>query len=137
MAFTSQIRIRFGDEDHARIVYYPRFFDFFHRVFEDFFESEGKPYRHVLTVDKLGWPAVQASAEFKSPVRFGDDLVVELVVEKIGDKSVSFVYRGRVGTTPVVEGRTTVVCVAMDTFKGRSIPDDYRAMFERHLVPPG
>jgi 4-hydroxybenzoyl-CoA thioesterase len=132
MAFTSEIKIRFGDEDHARIVYYPRFFDFFHRVFEDFFESEGKPYRHVLTVDKLGWPAVHASADFKAPLRFGDVLAVELTVEKVGEKSVSFLYRGLRDGVPAVEGRTTVVCVSMDDFKGRAIPDDYRAMFEKH-----
>ena len=52
----------------------PRFFDFFHRTFEDFFEDNGHPYRHCLAVERIGWPAVYTQAEFKSPIRFGDTL---------------------------------------------------------------
>ena len=57
MTFRTSIKVRFSDEDHARIVYYPRFFHFFHVAFEDFFESEGVPYRACLD-EGVGWPAV-------------------------------------------------------------------------------
>src|SRR5690606_1601196 len=74
MAFTTRARVRFGDEDHAQIVYYPRFFHFFHCAFEDFFDQQGFPYRACLAVDRVGWPAVHAEADFERPVRFGDEL---------------------------------------------------------------
>jgi 4-hydroxybenzoyl-CoA thioesterase len=35
MAFRSQLKIRFGDIDHAGIVYYPRFLHYFHVALED------------------------------------------------------------------------------------------------------
>ena len=82
MTFRTILRIRFADEDHARIVYYPRFFHFFHTAFEDFFESEGVPYRVCLD-EGVGWPAVHAEADYASPVRFGDDLEISVDVERV------------------------------------------------------
>ncbi len=133
MAFTTRLRVRFGDEDHAQIVYYPRFFHFFHCAFEDFFDEQGFPYRDCLDVDRVGWPAVHAEADFERPVRFGDDLSLEVRVTRVGDKSATFEYAGRVGEQPVCKGRIVVACISMDTYEARSIPDKYRELFERHL----
>jgi 4-hydroxybenzoyl-CoA thioesterase len=133
MRFRSRVRIRFGDEDHAGIVYYPRFFDFFHQVFEDFFEAQGLPYRQVLDVDRVGWPAVHASCDWRRPVRFGDVLVVDMTTARLGTKSATFAYRGWLEggseDVPHVEASITVACIDMDTFQGRPIPDKYRALF--------
>ena len=136
MAFESTIKIRFGHEDHARIVYYPRFFDYFHQAFEDFFEAHGRTYRQVLTEDKLGWPAVHAEADFRAPLRFGDELRLEVTVEHVGDKSVRFRYRGLRAADDelVVVGKTAVVCVDMDTFESKPIPEFYRNLFEKHRI---
>ena len=35
MAFRTSIKVRFGDVDHAGIVYYPRFYIYFHEVYVD------------------------------------------------------------------------------------------------------
>jgi 4-hydroxybenzoyl-CoA thioesterase len=136
MTHSSNIEVRFGDEDHAGIVYYPRFFDFFHRAFEDFFKDHGVPYKEVLDVDNCGWPSVHAEADFKSPARFGDTLTMELEVERIGEKSATFAFRGvnRAEGRVVLTGKVTCVCIEMDTFAPQPIPDKYRAMFEKHLI---
>ena len=49
MPFRTQVPVRFGDVDHAGIVYYPRFFIYFHEAFEDFFNENGFPYHVQLT----------------------------------------------------------------------------------------
>ena len=136
MTYSADIDVRFGDEDHAGIVYFPRFFDFFHWTFEDFFRDHGVPYKEVLDDDNCGWPSVHAEADFVSPARFGDVLTVDLHVERIGAKSVSFLYRGvnRKEDRLVLTGKVTCVCVFMDTLASRPIPDKYRAMFAKHLV---
>lgn len=139
MSFELAIRVRFDDEDHAGIVYYPRFFDFFHRAFEDFFNDQGHPYREVLDTHRTGWPAVRAEADYHSPLRFGDTLRMVLEVERVGEKSASFRYRGyrreEAQDVHIVTGRVTVVCIDMDSFRGKPIPDVYRALFEKHRVP--
>ena len=40
MAFRSRLKIRFGDIDHAGIVYYPRFLHYFHVALEEFFGQQ-------------------------------------------------------------------------------------------------
>lgn len=139
MAFTSTLRVRFGDEDHARIVYYPRFFHFFHTAFEDFFDHQGFPYRACLD-EGVGWPAVHAEADYKGQVRFGDDLEIEVSIPKIGRSSSTFRYVGTVvrggvrDGAPAVIGTVIVACIDMTTMRSREIPEKYRALFEKHLV---
>ena len=135
MTFRTQLKVRFGDEDHAQLVYYPRFFHFFHCAFEDFFNDQGYPYRACLDVDRVGWPAVHAEADFKRPVHFGDLLDVDVRVGRLGSKSATFVYEASVAGAPACRGVITVACVGMDDFRGAPIPDKYRALFERHLDP--
>ena len=42
MAFRSRQPVRHPDVDRAGIVYFPRFYDIFHRALEDFFDQEVK-----------------------------------------------------------------------------------------------
>jgi len=135
MAFESRIKVRFGDEDHAQIVYYPRFFHFFHCAFEDFFDEQGYRYRDCLDVDRVGWPAVHAEADFRRPVRFGEVITVALTIADVGDKSATFDYVvTRDDGDTACTGRVVVACISMDDYRGRPIPDKYRALFEKHRV---
>ena len=34
MKFSAEFSVRFGEVDQARVVYYPRFFHYFHQAFE-------------------------------------------------------------------------------------------------------
>lgn len=136
--FRTSIPIRFGDEDHAGIVYFPRFLHFFHCAFEDFFGANGHPYKKVLDVDHCGWPAVHIETDFVKPLRFGDVLDIEVTVERVGTKSATFAYRatkqGEDGD--VATARITVACIDMRTFEAKPIPPLYREMFERHRAAP-
>jgi 4-hydroxybenzoyl-CoA thioesterase len=130
--YTTRVRVRFGDEDHAQIVYYPRFFNFFHIAFEDFFNDQGLPYQDVLDRDGVGFPTVHVETDFRRTLRFGDIFEVELTVERIGTSSAVFHYVGRKEGEVAAEARMTVVCVEMKTWRPRPIPERYRALFERH-----
>jgi len=132
MAYTTRVRVRFGDEDHAQIVYYPRFFNFFHIAFEDFFGDQGHPYQQVLDVDGVGFPTVHIETDFSRTLRFGDIFEVEVTVEKIGRTSALFHYVGRKQGEVAAEARMTVVCVDMKTWQPVPIPDKYRALFEKN-----
>lgn len=131
MAFHTERAIRFADEDHAQIVYYPRFFHFFHEAFEDMFGAQGVPYRQCLD-ENVGWPAVHAEADYKRPVRFGDRLAITISVARVGDTSATFEYVGtRVGDSEVaVTAKIVVACLDMATMRSQAIPARYRALFE-------
>ena len=137
MTFRARMKVRFGDEDHAGIVYYPRFFHFFHVAFEDFFDQQGFPYRQVLDVDHVGWPAVKVECDFRAPLRFGDEVDVDVDLTRVGNKSATFRYRAQRAGEEVAVAHVTVACVDMRTFAPQPIPDAYRALFDRHRVAEG
>lgn len=128
-----RIEVRFGDCDPAGIVYYPRFFGFFHDAMETWFgERLGAPYAGVVVGRKIGFPAVHAEADFKSPCAFGDRIVVELRVANLGRSSIGLAYvvRGEGGDLRLTAATTSVV---MDLDPGSpgfrravAIPEDLR-----------
>ena len=95
MSFAFTTPVRFSDVDHAGIVYYPRFFHFFHLAFEELWRARIGPraYSELIDRDKVGFPAVRAECEFKAPLRFGDSAEIEVTVGKLGAKSITFRYR--------------------------------------------
>ena len=133
MAYRTQIPVRFGDVDHAGIVFYPQFFIYFHEAFEDFFNDNLIAYHELLATRRVGFPTVHIETNYVQPLRYGDALDVELSVPKIGRRSAVFRYVGfrhRDGLKSC-ESHITCACVNLDTFKSCEIPEDLRALFER------
>lgn len=133
MPFRTQVPVRFGDVDHAGIVYYPQFFIYFHTAFEDFFNTNGFAYHVQLNERRLGFPTVHIETDFKAPLRYGDALDVELTVAHLGDKSAVFRYVGKRNRDGVfaVQADITSACIDLDRFHAVRIPDDLRAFFAR------
>ncbi len=133
MAFRTQVQVRFGDVDHAGIVYYPQFFIYFHEAFEDFFNENGHAYHVMLNQRHIGFPTVSIKTDYKLPLRYGDSLDIELSVPKMGRSSAVFKYVGyrhRDGLHACT-AEITCACVDMVSFKSTPIPDDLRELFAR------
>ena len=133
MAFRTQVPVRFGDVDHAGIVYYPKFFIYFHEAFEDFFDENGVAYHGLLNQRHVGCPTVHIETDYTQPLRYGDALDIELSVPTIGARSATFRYVGfrhRDGLE-ACRADITCACVDMKSFQAMSIPDDLRALFTR------
>jgi 4-hydroxybenzoyl-CoA thioesterase len=141
--FVHRLPVRFSDVDHAGIVYYPRFFHFFHVVFEEFFTSRLGPrgYVDLLDRERIGFPAVSARCDYRAPLRFGDRADIEMAVTRLGEKSVSFGYRiSRVGDgdapdTLVAEGGNTVAVVDLRVFRAVPIPPRIRDLLGEITAP--
>ena len=133
MAFRTQIRVRFGDVDHAGIVYYPQFFIYFHEAFEDFFDDAGFRYDKLLNERRVGFPTVHIETDYAQPLRYGDALDVVLTVPRVGGRSAEFRYVGfrHVDGQKSVDARITCACVNLDTFRAIDVPEDLRALFAR------
>ena len=128
--FATTILVRFGDLDAAGIAYYPRLVNFLHESFEDFFSGHvGQPYPEIFRAG-LGFPTVKLEMEFLSPVHYGDQVRVAVVVEKIGISSVQIRYEGSVSGTPVFKARNVHVVVDMKTFRPTPLPPFLRERFE-------
>ncbi len=145
MPFTCQLKVRFGDVDHAGVAYYPTIVDYFHLAFEEFWEGwVGVPYPTVVDSEKLGFPTVHLEVDFVAPLTYGDRLIVQMGVQKVGTSSVTFRYlftkpgpAAASAPIPCVRGTLTVVAVDLPTFAPKPVPPKYRAKFEGCSPPVG
>jgi 4-hydroxybenzoyl-CoA thioesterase len=118
-------RVDFPMVDVAKIVYYPEYFDLAHRFFEEsLVEICGIGYPEMMD-QKIGFPVVQTEARHIAPLRYGDDIVCTLWVEKVGDKSCTWRYKfANQDGLQVWDARVITVCVDLDTFESMLIPGE-------------
>ncbi|UCG05901.1 MAG: acyl-CoA thioesterase [Desulfobacterales bacterium] len=134
MTFRSQLKIRFGDIDRAGIVYYPRFLHYFHVALEEFFISQlNIEYHEVIEKHRIGLPTVHLETDFSKPFSYGDDIEVEVLVQDVGNTSITFGYRvfKKGDVEPRIVGHNVTVCLNMDTLKKMEIPDWLRQRLEK------
>lgn len=132
-AYEVTLPVRFGQVDYAGIMFYPRFFENFHTVFEDMFSKTlGVPYVSILEQRRIGFPMVHIETDFKQPFRFGEPMRLVLDVTRIGRSSITFRYRGFNGASRdvSVQALGTVVVIDLDSFETLEIPADIRAVLE-------
>lgn len=131
MTFTYATPVRFADVDHAGIVYYPRFFHYFHLAFEELWRQRIGPraYSELLDKDRVGFPAVRAECDFKGPLRFGDTAEIVLSIAKLGTKSITFRYRvfrgADDGRERSLAAEGSVICAVVDlaAFVAITVPE--------------
>lgn len=133
MIFSAEFDVRFGDIDHARVVYYPRFFHYFHQAFEDWFgRALGVSYPDLVAREHLGYPSVRVETEFLKPLRYGDRVRVDLELAEIGTTSITVRYTLVRLADGAVSARATITNVAIDdNFRPMPIPAAWRERFER------
>ena len=126
---TVLIPIRFADVDSAGIVYYPRYFHFFHVAMEEYIERAlGAHYKELVIDRKRGFPAVHVETDFRAPLRYGDTLAVDVEISSMGETSVRWRYTGRRQGEEEVVVRAEVVTVYSDleALEKRPIPVEIR-----------
>ena len=134
MPFSTRISVRFADCDPAGLVYYPRLFHYCHAAMEEFFAARcGTSYARLMAEERLGFPTVNASAEFFVPLVYGDEAEVEVFVSRVGRSSATFEYTIRRAADGVAGARATLVQAAMNLDERRAVPvpDKYREAFAR------
>ncbi|MBI3843805.1 MAG: hypothetical protein HY292_04100 [Planctomycetes bacterium] len=133
-AYVQRRVIRFADVDWARVLYFPKQFDLLHGVMEDFFrEIVGVPYAEMLQQDGIGFPTVHIDANFRAPLRFGEDAEIALRVLEVGRSKVVFRYDVSRPASGEVTGVVTQTTVAIDpeTWQTIEIPPRYRDALTR------
>jgi 4-hydroxybenzoyl-CoA thioesterase len=134
MRHKKQMRVRFGHTDPARIVYYPRFFEWFHDIFESMFEDVFHlHYAAVLKERRIGFPAVQVACEFKKPATFGELVDLEVFLSRLGERSATFEYRVRRDGQLLVTASVKVASMDLETMVSAPIPEDIRTAFAPYV----
>ena len=132
-----EVTVDFSGCAPARIVFYPRYFDWFDRATERLFRERGMAWPQLWAQYRLaGFPIVDAGAKFLGPSRFGDRIAIE---SWIGEwRSKLFVVQHRVHNAGevVVEGHELRVWALRDpadpdNMKAGIVPEEIKARFEK------
>jgi YbgC/YbaW family acyl-CoA thioester hydrolase len=107
-------RVEFSETDMEGIMHFSNFFRFMETAESAFFRSLG--YSVVLSRNGLamGLPRVHAECDYVAPLRFEEEVLVHLLVEKKGTRSLTYQFRfyrlNDSGQQQVARGRLTAVC---------------------------
>lgn len=82
-------RVAFGDTDCSGWLHFPMIFRHVEEAEHAYLRERG-----VMIIDRElgGWPRVHVSCDFKSPLRFGDEIEVQLGIERLGAASVNWTF---------------------------------------------
>ena len=128
--------VPFQDIDAAGIVFFARVFDYFHNAFCAHLGECGLDMPAVIGAGEWAAPLAHAEADYKSPLRFGDKVRVEVVRAELGETSFALHYRIVSGTEPLrlhAVGKTVHVVIDRQSFRPRPIPEELRRAY---VTPP-
>ncbi|NOY00380.1 MAG: acyl-CoA thioesterase [Verrucomicrobia bacterium] len=146
--FSVRKRVEFADTDVAGIMHFANFFRFMEVCEHAFMRSLGFSV-HPSGVEsgkidldaEVGWPRVHASCEYKKPLRFEQEVEIELRVEKVNARTVDYGFSfwknpdDEESRTLVATGKFIVVCVNWDEeskeMKAVEIPSGMREKLEK------
>lgn len=132
--FRTQRRVEFVETDMAGIVHFSNFYRWMEQTEHEFFRSLGLSIMtHLPDGTVLGWPRVSANCRFIAPARYEDVIDVELSVQRIGVKSVTWDCRFSKQGEPLAAGTMkTVSCVVRhgQGLESVAIPPEFLAQLE-------
>ncbi len=127
--------VDFADCDPARLVFYPKYFQWFDRSTERMFRDRGLAWPVMWPQYKLaGLPIVDVSSKFIGPSRFGDTITIESWVGEWRGKVFIVEHRVLNGGKVIVEGREVRVWALRDPvdpegIKAGPVPPEIIARF--------
>ncbi|MFM9024431.1 MAG: acyl-CoA thioesterase [Planctomycetaceae bacterium] len=116
-----EIRVRYQETDGQRRVHHANFLTYFEMGRTEMLRAQGRTYREFED-DGLYMVVSEATVRYHAPADYDDLLRLRTRVEKVGAAHIRHAYEVIRGTTIVVTGETTVVCVDA-TGRVRRLPD--------------
>src|SRR6266404_4217980 len=88
-------RVEFSETDMAGIVHFSNFFRYMETAECGFFRSLGFSIVTQGVEPPVGWPRVHAECDYKQPLRFEDEVEIQMLVSRKRAKSLSYAFRFR------------------------------------------
>lgn len=135
--FTIEERVRWGDVDAARIIFYGSYIHFFEFAETELFREVGLPYGMMF--DELGiWlPRVHLDCDFLRAARLDDLLEVGVYVGRFGNKSMqlNFEVRRKGEEELIATANFVLASVKQDSFETIPIPGALRERLAPYTLP--
>src|SRR3954471_23424961 len=127
-------RVEFHDTDMAGIVHFSNFFRYMEFAEVEFLRAKGMSVAsREREGERLGFPRVSASCDFRRPVRFEDLVEITVTIARLGRRSVTYDFEFFCRGKQIAKGGATAACchkLPDGGLESVDIPADLRAKFE-------
>ena len=119
-----EIKIYYQDTDCGGVVYYANYLTYFERARTEWMAEKGVDVKELAEQGTL-FVVSHAEADYKSPARYGETIVIQTQLDSAAGVRLELAYRIEEKETKrlIVTGKTTLVCVNSN-LKPQRIPDD-------------
>ena len=126
--FIIEERVRWGDVDAARIIFYGAYIRFFEFAETELFRSVGLPYGVMFDELDVWLPRAHLECDFRRAAQLDDLLEVSVYVGRIGRKSLrlNFEVRRKGVDEIIAEAHFVLVAVRRETFETVAIPEELK-----------
>jgi 4-hydroxybenzoyl-CoA thioesterase/acyl-CoA thioester hydrolase len=121
-AFRTRRRVEFRDTDAAGLMHFSVFFTYMEQAEHELLRSVGLSVFQHEQDGAVTWPRVSAACDYRRPLRFEDEFEIEVTLERLGEKSVTYAFRFLHDGRDIATGRLTAVCCRLENGAARSIP---------------
>lgn len=129
--FTWNLRVYFEDTDAGGVVFYANYLKFFERARTEWLRAAGISQHAMTETHAVVFVVKSTAVDYHAPAKLDNELIISVVVEKIGRASVQFFQqawritkdqRGDTTKELLATGRIKVGCVDLANFRPSEIP---------------
>src|SRR5918997_4361279 len=128
LKFSIEERVRWGDVDAARIIFYGAYIRFFEFAETELFRAVGLPYSVMFDELEVWLPRAHIECDFRHAAQLDDLLEVSAFIGRIGTKSLrlNFEVRRKGEDRLIAEAHFVLVSVRRDTFETVPLPEELK-----------
>ena len=125
------LRVRYAETDQMGVVYHSNYLVWFEMGRVEFMREHGLSYKEMELEEGCMIAVVEATARYRAPARYDEELVVETELLAVRGAVIRFGYRVVRPEDGVLlcEGHTVHVVVGRD-MKRRRLPEKYAALLQ-------
>ena len=135
--FCIEERVRWGDVDAARIIFYGAYIRFFEFAETELFRAAGLPYGVMFDELDIWLPRAHLECDFRRAARLDDLLEVCAYVGRVGRKSLrlDFEVRRKGEEEIIADAHFVLVAVRRGTFESVPVPEELKRRLATYTRP--
>ena len=136
MMTETQVRVRYAETDQMGVVYHANYLIWFEVGRVEHIRQLGLDYKSMEQDEGCGIAVVEATARYKSPARYDDQLTIRTRIDHVRGSIVRFTYaiHRSADNHLLAEGATTHIVVDR-SMKRAPMPARYTEVFRAAHVP--
>ena len=137
--YSIEERVRWGDVDAARIIFYGAYIRFFEFAETELFRAVGLPYGVMFDELDIWLPRAHLECDFRRAAQLDDLLEVCVYVGRVGTKSLRLNFEVRRNGESELTATAHFVLVAVDrhNFQSVPVPEDLKRRLAPYTQPVG